>query len=157
VTHGTRSGYNNGCRCRQCTTANSAASRARRERIANRSTTIATTAPRPYKAISEVHHSGVKLPENRAHHAVSLAEPVTSMSQSPVREHSNPGQFGPGLLMTRRFSATAALARPPVKPHASKEAAIAAWDDYARRLSFYLAGRGENPDFQDARRLCGQR
>jgi hypothetical protein len=34
MTHGTRSGYNGGCRCRQCTTANTDASRARRERIA---------------------------------------------------------------------------------------------------------------------------
>jgi hypothetical protein len=37
MTHGTRSGYNNGCRCPLCTEANTAASRARRERIARRS------------------------------------------------------------------------------------------------------------------------
>src|ERR1039458_3472587 len=33
MTHGTRSGYNGGCRCALCTEANTAASRARRERL----------------------------------------------------------------------------------------------------------------------------
>jgi hypothetical protein len=48
VTHGTRSGYNSGCRCPECTEANTAASRARRERIAEHSTTsIPATRPRP--------------------------------------------------------------------------------------------------------------
>jgi hypothetical protein len=35
MTHGTRSGYNGGCRCALCTEANTAASRARRKRLAS--------------------------------------------------------------------------------------------------------------------------
>jgi hypothetical protein len=45
MTHGTRSGYNRGCRCPSCTEANTAASRARRERIAGRSASVRITLP----------------------------------------------------------------------------------------------------------------
>jgi hypothetical protein len=79
------------------------------------------------------------------------------MSASLVRKRSTAGRFGPGLFTTRRFSSTATSARSPVKAQASKGAAIETWDGYARRLSFYLAGKGENPDLQDARRLRGPR
>jgi hypothetical protein len=93
------------------------------------------------------------------------------MSKAPARKPSSSGLYGSGLFTTRRFGPkTAAPARrkrplfgttsttsTAAQAQASREAAIAAWDDYARRLSFYLAGKGENPDLQDARRLYGRR
>ena len=203
MTHGTRSGYNNGCRCRPCTNANSAASRARRERIAGRSTTsIPATRPRQrveaitdtaaWAADGDVYPSVPDFPEpaepesyelypgansedRPRYHPVPLAERLASMSRAPVRKPSGPSQFSSGLFTTRRFSPrTTAPARSPVvrrkrslfvtaspstsaQAQASREAAIAAWDVYARRLSFYLAGKGENPDLQDARRRYGPR
>ena len=66
-------------------------------------------------------------------------------ARSPVVRRKRP------LFGTTSTTSTSAQAQP------SREAAIAAWDDYARRLSFYLAGKGENPDLQDARRIYGWR
>ena len=207
MTHGTRSGYNRGCRCRQCTDANSAASRTRRERIAERSTTsIPATRPRQrVEAITdtatwaaaddEIYYPAVPdFPEPsepepaevypRAnsedgwrYHPVPLAERAASMSKAPARKPSSSGLYGSGLFTTRRFAPmTAAPARSPVarrKPplfamaspstsaqaqaQAQRAAAAKAIDDYYRRLSFYLAGKGENPDLQDARRIYGPR
>jgi hypothetical protein len=50
--HGARSGYNNGCRCPSCREANTAASRARRERIAGCSVSI-RTGRRPRQIVLE--------------------------------------------------------------------------------------------------------
>ena len=204
MTHGTRSGYNRGCRCRPCTEANSAASRTRRERIAERSTTsIPATRPRQrVEAITdsaasaaddEVYPSQPDFPaplepkpyelypransEDRPRYRpVPLAERLASMSKAPAQKPSSPGLFSSGLFTTRRFApmttapdqSPVARRKPPLfgttsttstsaQAQVSREAAIASWDDYARRLSFYLAGKGENPDLQDARRLYGPR
>ena len=203
MTHGTRSGYNRGCRCRPCTEANSAASRTRRERIAERSTTsIPATRPRQrveaitdtaaWAADDEVYPSlpafppplepkpyelypGANSEDRLRYHPVPLAERLASMSKAPARKPSSSGLYGSCPFTTRRFgpktaaparrkrplfgttSTTSTSAQAQAQAQAPREAAIAAWDDYARRLSFYLAGKGENPDLLDARRRYGPR
>ena len=67
MTHGTRSGYNNGCRCRSCTEANTAASRARRQRIAGRS--ASTPTPQPS------HHLVPEAPPGLVSHRSAVSRP----------------------------------------------------------------------------------
>jgi hypothetical protein len=197
MTHGTRSGYNNGCRCGPCTNANSAASRARRKSIAERSTTsILATQPRQrveatWAAADDVEDYYPSVPaepkpaegypwsndEDRPrYHPVPLAERLASMSKAPAQKPSSHGLFSSSLFgATPRFAPrTTAPPRSPVvrrrrtlfgaqspgtqvQAQAQRAAAAKAIDDYYRRLSFWLAGEGENPDLQNARRIHGPR
>lgn len=170
MTHGTRSGYNSGCRCPECTEANTAASRARRERIAEHSTT-SILAKRPRQRV-EATADSTWAPADVVPDFPKWAKPEPA-EVYPAQKPSSSGLFSSGLFSTPRFGPrTTAPARSPAvrrrrplfgaqspgmqaQAQAQRAAAAKAIDDYYRRLSFWLAGKGENPDLQDARRIYG--
>jgi hypothetical protein len=173
VTHGTRSGYNNGCRCPSCTEANTAASRAHRERIAGRSgsgrtpkarlthmpTAARMTTPLPvvvptpktaqlYRSVSLVEHrpdlfSGTTKPVRTRPR--SLARPIARRQQRADRFGWTPSNF----LRADRFKI-----RQKATTQAQEAAVI---DDYYRRSSLYRSGMvDESPDLQDLRTAYGR-
>jgi hypothetical protein len=131
MTHGTRSGYNSGCRCPECTEANTAASRARRERLAGRSMT--TRMERP-----------ARRPAPQA--PGLIPQRPSAPSPRPERAPATPSAaIFPNLLGTW-------ARRPLVQRRAEdtrltrREVEEANWDEYARRLRHYLAGDGPSPN-----------
>ena len=110
--------------------------------------------PRPFESYPRANSE-----DRLRYHPVPLAERLASMPRAPARKPSSSGLYGSGLFTTRRFGPkTAAPARrkrslfattsPSTSAQAQAQAAseaVAEWDDYARRLSFWLAGRRE-PD-----------
>jgi hypothetical protein len=122
MTHGTRSGYNNGCRCEACTEANTVASRSRRERIAGR-----PASTRVQSSVSETSAPVSKLP------TVSSPRP----SKAPIIPQSTTVGNPPRPTGT----AVRPLARARADPSAGRDD----WDAYAQLLSLYLAGVGPSP------------
>jgi hypothetical protein len=132
VTHGTRSGYNSGCRCPECTEANTAASRARRERLAGRSTANRRKRPalNPTMQVTGL-VSPRALPRPRSQDATpiswtrALGGPLGLPSAQPPRPLFGKGK--PGRSGDHQ--------RPDQED----------WDSHARLLRLYLAGAGPSP------------
>ena len=125
MTHGTRSGYNNGCRCPLCTEANTAASRARRERIAGLGGGVRTPVVQPIRTPA----------------AVRMTAPV------PVAGPTQPVVEGPKLLgpIATHPSSNSFGKRPVGRINVAQSAGRDDWDMYAQLLRLYLAGVGRSP------------
>jgi hypothetical protein len=126
VTHGTRSGYNNGCRCPFCTEANTAASRSRRQRIAGRSERVRTLVRQP------------------------ICMPTVARTTTPLPRAGPTSKrvlHGPRLLRASAAQPPRSLfgKRPIGRTRDDQSAARDDWDTYARLLKLYLAGMGPSP------------
>jgi len=121
MTHGTRSGYNNGCRCPLCTEANTAASRARRERIAGRSGGVRTPEPQPCSRPYPASHGTTEVARTKCHTAIpQLVREAVNWSDQSCSER-RPGRLGyvrtaAQALPGRRGTVALITGRWPPKP-----------------------------------------
>jgi hypothetical protein len=163
VKHG-RSAYNKGCRCPVCSNANTQASRDRRARLAAEAEP--DYLPEPFELPAAEAVAAVELypganvePARHYRPLVPLAARI-AQAQAQSRPMASPARTRPPRrpLFGRGARGAAPRADGPAEhAEALRAVKVAAWDDYARRLSWYLAGKGESPDLQDARRLLGRR
>ena len=129
MTHGTRSGYNNGCRCPSCTEANTAASRARRERIAGLGGGVRTPVLQPIRTPA----------------AVRMTTPVPVPGPTPKPVLQGPRLLGPSAMQpTRNLFGKRSVGRTKVAQSAGRDD----WGTYARLLKLYLAGVGPSPSIR---------
>jgi len=135
VTHGTRSGYNSGCRCTDCTEANTAASRARRQGLAGRTTTSS-------RAELQTRRPALQAPRRISPRRPSFSERATAIPAAPRPL---------GLWWTWPRRSLVPRAGEGAQP-TPQEVEADNWDEYAKRLRYYLAGQEPSPTIQQMRR-----
>jgi hypothetical protein len=111
MTHGTRSGYNGGCRCPSCTEANTEASRERRRRLASH-------APSGSPAVSEISEAAssrsVRVGRNDLFGLLSgLAEGLVAARSSASTPRVVPQPAAPARSRSSRLTAAQVLPAPP--------------------------------------------
>jgi hypothetical protein len=129
MTHGTRSGYNGGCRCALCTEANTAASRARRKRLASHAPSRPPSRRRqpgheaPQRAVAEIGEAtssrSVRVGSNDLFGLLSgLAQSLVATRSSAPAPRVVPQSAAPARSTSRR--STGAQVLPAPSPQVSR-------------------------------------